>query len=274
MSNGITVIDEQSLLTLLCEEKQPVLVLFLSPDLALCKAAQQIFCEVLQVHQAHIKGFVVNINENPVWKKFLVKAVPSLLYFREGVLLTRDDAFTDKKTIEETIADILQNKYDCRIKFIKDIKFAMEAERDIARFYAYIAAQTKNGKIKTVFQKFADESDLHSKELHKILPVFSGEAVTPADVVVDEGIEPESYSLLGAIKNARELEERAVEFYRAMEKDVPSADKTAKKIIKKILSEEKKHLARLKKEEDFLNFKQFDESLNIAMTKKVSDIFL
>lgn len=273
MTSGVIVKDEQALLALLREERQPVLVLFSSPDLILCKTAQQIFCDVLQAHQSHIKGFIVDIGENPVWKKFLVKAVPSLLYFKEGVLLTRDDAFKDKKYIEDTLSGILQNKYDYRIKFIKDIKYAMEAERDIARFYAYIAAQTKNGKIKTVFQQFADESDLHSKELYNILPMFSGEAAIP-DLLEDEGMEPESYSLLGAVKNARELEERAVEFYHTMEKDVPSADKTVKKIIKKILSEEKKHLTRLKKEEDFLNFKQFDESLNIAMTKKVSDIFL
>jgi|GEM_PF-2905392 len=273
MTNGATVINEQSLLKLLCEEKQPVLVLFSSPDLLFCKFAQEIFCEVLQAHQEQVKGCIVNVGENPAWKKFFVKAVPSLLYFREGALLTRDDVFADTRTIESTIAAILQNKYDYRIKFIKDIKYAMEAERDIARFYAYIAGQTQNGKIKAVFQAFADESDLHSKELKKILPMFSPGAVVP-DAVVEEGLEPESYSLLGAVKNARELEERAVEFYRKMKKDVPPADQTVAEIINKILSEEKKHLARLKKEEDFLNFKEFDESLNIAMTRKVSDIFL
>jgi rubrerythrin len=274
MINGAMIINEQSLLKLLCEEKNPVLVLFFSPDLLLCNSAQQIFSEALQVHQQHVKGYLVNVRESSLWEKFAVKAIPSLLYFKEGVLLTRDDVFADKKTIEDTIVDILQNKYDYRTQFVKDIKYAMEAERDIARFYAYIARQTQNGKIKSVFQKFADESDMHSKELKAIIPMFPTEVVTPADVAVDEGMEPENYSLVGAIKNARELEERAVAFYRKMEKCVPSKDAVVKRSIRNILSEEKKHLARLKKEEDFLNFKQFDESLNIAVAKKVNEIFL
>lgn len=270
----ITAVNGQTFLKTITEETVPVVVFVTSPECVLCKAKEPLFQEISRIFYQKIRPYILNINEGDLWFRYSIKAVPSLLYFKEGSLVLRHDIFPDKKEIEQTIRKILDRQYDYRIKFIKDLKYAISAEYAMHQFYAYITDQTRNGKIKRVFQQFAEESDIHSKELRSILNMFSGDGAIE-DTFSGVTAQPESFSLLGAIKSARKLEERACDFYRNMEKDIPPEDAVVKSIVRNIVKEENRHMARLKKEEEYLNYKQFDESLNIAIdTKKIDDMFL
>lgn len=270
----ITAVNGQAFLKTITEETVPVVVFVTSPECVLCKAKEPLFQEIGRTFYQKIRPYILNINEGDFWSRYSIKAVPSLLYFKEGSLVLRQDVFPDKKDVELAIRKILEHHYDYRIKFIKDLKYAISAEYAMHRFYAYITEQTRNGKMKRVFQQFAEESDIHSKELRSILNMFSGGGSVD-DAFSGCTAQPESFSLLGAIKSARKLEERAYDFYRNMEKSIPSEDAAVKAIVRTIVKEENRHMARLKKEEEYLNFKQFDESLNIAVDqKKIDTMFL
>jgi thioredoxin-like negative regulator of GroEL len=51
----------------------------------------------------------LNINDNKRWQDFGVRVIPTLLYFKEGKLVARQDIFPDVEEIRKEIHKIIKS---------------------------------------------------------------------------------------------------------------------------------------------------------------------
>jgi len=88
----------------------PALVMVTSPECIICKTMTQRLREVSQEVGPRMLFLSLDINENKKWQDFEVRVIPTLLYFKSGVLAARQDNFPDAEEILSQIAQLTEKE--------------------------------------------------------------------------------------------------------------------------------------------------------------------
>jgi len=240
---------------LVIKSKNPVLILCTSPECIICKTMVERIKEASKDFRNKVSLLSLNINKSKYWQKYEVKTIPTLLYFRDGILLGHQSMFPEKKEIADKLKSLIVGKDD----FVVEINKSIESEYLIARFYRYISNEAKNGKVRTVFSRLNKDSEYHRRLLEQQFQQLTG-ITHKLDVskFESEDLRPQSFSLIGAIKTVIQTEEDAFKFYRlALKKASPQL----RKIFKKLVKEETAHFKALKKQLHFLKTQETVSSI-------------
>ncbi|MBN1930397.1 MAG: thioredoxin [Desulfobacterales bacterium] len=108
MAEGIIEIDESSFDTEVLKAEKPVLVDFWAPWCGPCKAIGPVIEELAGVFGDKIKIAKCNIDNNPsIPSKYGIKAIPTLIFFKEGNVVDQITGLVGKSKLEETIKKIV-----------------------------------------------------------------------------------------------------------------------------------------------------------------------
>ena len=90
------------------KSEKPVLVDFWAPWCGPCRAIAPVIGELMATYGDRIKFTKCNVDDNPVTPgKFGIKAIPTLIFFKEGSVVEQVTGMVAKSKLEETIKSIL-----------------------------------------------------------------------------------------------------------------------------------------------------------------------
>lgn len=246
--------------------KKGAVVFFYSGHCPIWEKRQQDIESIAQDFSGDIDFFKCNINETEMWQGFSIESSPSMVYFYKGKIYIIEHYIPEPEDIFIVLESIINDSAQEDIEFISKIKQATDSERSIADYYSYIANTTNNGNIKRLFSAMAEKAQRHAKKLQDFIEHFNGEIYRSKPEKIYRRVgEPESFSLLGAVKMALKLEKQSLAFYKRMA--VLTDDETFKQLVK----EEKEHKKILRKEMDFLKDKEILEEIDIQVEKQLLD---
>jgi thioredoxin 1 len=109
MAENIIEIDDDSFESAVLKAEKPVMVDFWAPWCGPCRAIAPIVDE-LQGTYGDRMGFVkVNVDENPLTpSKYGIKAIPTLIFFKNGEVAEQITGMVAKGKLEETIKGVVQ----------------------------------------------------------------------------------------------------------------------------------------------------------------------
>ena len=108
MSEGILEISDSSFDSEVIQSEKPVLVDFWAPWCGPCKAIGPIIEELAGEFGDKIKFAKCNVDDNPVSPgKFGIKAIPTLIFFKQGKVVEQITGMVAKSKLQQTINGIL-----------------------------------------------------------------------------------------------------------------------------------------------------------------------
>ena len=108
MTEGIFEVDDSNFETKVLQSEKPVMVDFWAPWCGPCKAIAPVIDELLVAFGDKITFAKCNVDDNPVTPgKYGIKAIPTLLFFKEGSAVDQITGIVAKAKLEETINNIL-----------------------------------------------------------------------------------------------------------------------------------------------------------------------
>ena len=108
MAQGIVEIDDSSFDSEIVQSDKPAVVDFWAPWCGPCKAIGPVIEELAQTYGEQIKFTKCNVDDNPVTPgKFGIKAIPTLIFFKEGKVVDQITGMVAKSKLEETIKSIV-----------------------------------------------------------------------------------------------------------------------------------------------------------------------
>ena len=108
MSEGVMEIQDSSFDAEVLKSDKPVLVDFWAPWCGPCRAIAPVIDELVTAYGDRIKFTKCNVDDNPVTPgKFGIKAIPTLIFFKEGSVVEQVTGMVAKSKLEETIKSIL-----------------------------------------------------------------------------------------------------------------------------------------------------------------------
>ena len=108
MVDGIMEIDDSSFDAEVLQSDKPVLVDFWAPWCGPCKAIGPIIEELAGTFGNKIKFAKCNVDDNPVTPgKYGIKAIPTLIFFKEGSVVDQITGMVAKSKLEETIHKVV-----------------------------------------------------------------------------------------------------------------------------------------------------------------------
>ena len=108
MAEGILEVEDSSFDTEVLQAGKPVLVDFLAPWCGPCKAIGPIVEELSQDFGDQIKFAKCNVDNNPATpSKYGIKAIPTLIFFKEGSVVEQITGMVAKSKLEEAINSVL-----------------------------------------------------------------------------------------------------------------------------------------------------------------------
>ncbi len=108
MSEGVMEIQDSSFDAEVLKSDKPVLVDFWAPWCGPCRAIAPVIDELVAVYGDRVKFTKCNVDDNPVTPgKFGIKAIPTLIFFKEGGVVEQVTGMVAKSKLEETIKSIL-----------------------------------------------------------------------------------------------------------------------------------------------------------------------
>ena len=108
MAKGIVDIDDSSFDTEIIQSDKPAVVDFWAPWCGPCKAIGPVIEELAKTYGEQIKFTKCNVDDNPVTPgKFGIKAIPTLIFFKEGKVADQITGMVAKSKLEDTIKSIL-----------------------------------------------------------------------------------------------------------------------------------------------------------------------
>jgi thioredoxin 1 len=108
MSEGVMEIQDSSFDAEVLKSDKPVLVDFWAPWCGPCRAIAPVIDELVAVYGDRVKFTKCNVDDNPVTPgKFGIKAIPTLIFFKEGSVVEQVTGMVAKSKLEETIKSIL-----------------------------------------------------------------------------------------------------------------------------------------------------------------------
>ncbi len=252
-------INDSQFSTIVLKSSVPVLVECASPECIICKAMADRIHEVAKEYSSRMAFFRMNINENKRWKDFNVRVIPTLLYFRGGILVARQDSFPDLEEIRAQVR-LITGKAPAIINVYSELKTAIDLEAAGSKFYKYVAANAKNGQVKEKFKLMQQESVIHKELLQGKLQELTGEVYVPdtSHKLEDAEMRPQSFSLIGALKMAIKIEEKVLAYYKKLQKDKLFPEK---ELFKRLIRDESGHLRELQREMKFVHNKELFSSI-------------
>jgi thioredoxin 1 len=107
MAQGIKDIDDNSFETEILKSDTPAVVDFWAPWCGPCKAIGPVI-EDLAGTYGQVKFFKCNVDDNPVTPgKYGIKAIPTLIFFKEGKVVDQITGMVAKSKLEESIKNLL-----------------------------------------------------------------------------------------------------------------------------------------------------------------------
>ena len=108
MAEGIHEIGDGSFDSEVLQSEIPVLVDFWAPWCGPCKAIGPIIEELAASYGDKVKFTKCNVDDNPVTPgKYGIRAIPTLIFFKEGNVVDQITGMVAKSKLEETLSNIL-----------------------------------------------------------------------------------------------------------------------------------------------------------------------
>jgi thioredoxin 1 len=108
MAQGIMDIDDSSFETEIVQSDKPSVVDFWAPWCGPCKAIGPIIEELSKTYGDQVKFTKCNVDDNPVTPgKFGIKAIPTLIFFKEGKVVDQITGMVAKSKLEDTLKTII-----------------------------------------------------------------------------------------------------------------------------------------------------------------------
>jgi thioredoxin len=108
MAEGMIEVEDSSFDTDVLGADKPVLVDFWAPWCGPCKAIGPIVEELSQTFGDQVIFAKCNVDNNPVTpSKFGIKAIPTLIFFKEGNVVDQITGMVAKSKLEEAIKKVL-----------------------------------------------------------------------------------------------------------------------------------------------------------------------
>jgi thioredoxin 1 len=108
MAKGILDIDDRSFDSEIIQSDKPAVVDFWAPWCGPCKAIGPVIEELAEAYGENIKFTKCNVDENPATPaKFGIKAIPTLIFFKDGKVVDQITGMVAKSKLEDTIKSIV-----------------------------------------------------------------------------------------------------------------------------------------------------------------------
>jgi thioredoxin 1 len=108
MSEGILEVGDSSFDAEVMQSEKPVLVDFWAPWCGPCKAIGPIIEELAGEFGDKVKFAKCNVDDNPVSPgKFGIKAIPTLIFFKQGKIVDQITGMVAKSKLEKSINGML-----------------------------------------------------------------------------------------------------------------------------------------------------------------------
>ena len=108
MTDGIVEIDDGSFDSEVLKSDKPVLVDFWAPWCGPCKAIGPVIEELAGTFGSKIKFAKCNVDNNPATPgKYGIRAIPTLIFFKQGNVVDQITGMVAKSKLEATINKIL-----------------------------------------------------------------------------------------------------------------------------------------------------------------------
>ncbi len=108
MAEGVKEIDDSSFESEVLQADKPVLVDFWAPWCGPCKAIAPTVEALAREYEGKIKFAKCNVDENPVTPgKFSIRAIPTLIFFKNGAVAEQITGMVAKAKLEEAISKVI-----------------------------------------------------------------------------------------------------------------------------------------------------------------------
>ena len=108
MAEGILEVEDSSFESEVLQSDKPVLVDFWAPWCGPCKAIGPVVEELASDFGDKIKFAKCNVDDNPVTPgKYGIKAIPTLIFFKEGSVVDQITGMVAKSRLESSINNLL-----------------------------------------------------------------------------------------------------------------------------------------------------------------------
>lgn len=108
MAEGILEVEDGSFDEEILKSDKPVLVDFWAPWCGPCKAIGPIVEELSRAFGNQVKFAKCNVDHNPVTpSKYGIKAIPTLIFFKDGSVVEQITGMVAKSKLEEAINKVL-----------------------------------------------------------------------------------------------------------------------------------------------------------------------
>jgi thioredoxin 1 len=108
MAEGILEIKDSSFDAEIIQSEKPALVDFWAPWCGPCKAIGPVIESLAGIFGDQVKFAKCNVDDNPVTPgKFGIKAIPTLIFFKNGEVVDQITGMVAKSKLEEAIQKVL-----------------------------------------------------------------------------------------------------------------------------------------------------------------------
>jgi len=108
MAAGIIEVSDANFQSEVIDSEKPVLVDFWAPWCGPCRAIAPIIEEIAGTYGDAIKIGKCNVDENPVSPgKYEIKAIPTLIFFKNGEVAKQHTGLANKEQLEEMLKQVI-----------------------------------------------------------------------------------------------------------------------------------------------------------------------
>jgi rubrerythrin len=144
-------------------------------------------------------------------------------------------------------------------KLIEKLQNAIDAENTLSKCCGHLFSLIRNGRIRSQFQKFSEVAKENIEMLRDCLKDLCVENFMPQDKCKYCKIDPESFSLQGAINLGLEIINACIKFYKELAN--LSRDKENRNLFDELTREKINQRNFLKKENEFIDKKDYKSSI-------------
>jgi thioredoxin 1 len=108
MAKGIVEVSDNSFDSEILKAEQPAVVDFWAPWCGPCKAIGPVIEDLAGTYGSQVKFAKCNVDDNPITPgKYGIKAIPTLIFFKEGKVVDQITGMVAKSKLEDTLKAVL-----------------------------------------------------------------------------------------------------------------------------------------------------------------------